>query len=155
VKNKKNSVDKLQEEEGSKDRADDNQSSGSTGAAKIFGGATSSKYAWREEPPFRTRSCSSAQPSNDVRLDGGQSSWERLNVVVEGKIEGVFGRFEQSADAVFPSSNRFTSTEDDDESLNEKEMLLQGGGKSSQEERMNTSCPSLSTVLARTIQGDN
>lgn len=151
MKNKK-SVGKLQEEkEGSSDEANNEQSSGSTGAAKIFGGATSSKYAWTEDRlvrgsqyllgvPFQRRSF--APLSNGVRLDR-KASWERFNAVVEGKSEGVFGRFMQPADPVFPSSYRATSSEDDDISLNEKEMILhQHGRKSSQEERMNARIPS-------------
>jgi hypothetical protein len=134
-----------------KTKAEDEQSS-SSAVAKIFGGATSSKYSWGEDVLVRnqhllgvpSRRCSCAPPSNNVRPDR-QSSWERLNAVAEGKIEGTFGRFEQLADDVFPSfSYRVTSTEEDDGSLNEKE-ILQDGGKSSQEERMNASCPSLGT----------
>jgi hypothetical protein len=136
----------------------DGSSNSSNSGAKIFGDATSSnKYSWGEDRFVRNQSllgvpfprCSSAPPSSGGVGPDRQSSWERLDAVAKGKIEGVFGRFEQPTDATFPSSSYiFTSTEDDNGSLNEKEML-QEGGKSSQEERMNTSCPSLCTSSDR------
>jgi hypothetical protein len=134
-----------------KTKAEDAQcSTSSTGAAKIFGGATSSKYAWGEDRLGGSQNllcasfqrCSSTPSSSACRPDR-QSSLESLNAI-EG---GLFtGRFEQSAaNAVFPSSYRPTSTEDANESLNEKEMIHEDGGKSSQEERIHASFPSLRT----------